>query len=185
MKRFLALYPGSVCKAVTSIAVAAERSSFGIVELSYTVAGAIDDVYWPPADTSARTDNLWKRTCFEAFIMPLPGEAYVELNLSPSSRWAAYRFSSHRTSLGDVGEVSHPRIVVQRKEGSFELKAQVDLRAVPDLPKGAVWRLGLTAVIEEAGGALSYWALAHPSGASDFHNSVGFTWELPPAEHPG
>ena len=39
--------------------------------------------------------------------------------------------------------------------------------------------LGLSAVIEEHGGAKSYWALAHPPGAPDFHHPDCFAAQLP------
>jgi hypothetical protein len=35
------------------------------------------------------------------------------------------------------------------------------------------------AVIEEEGGALSYWALAHPADKPDFHDPACFTATLP------
>ena len=37
---------------------------------------------------------------------------------------------------------------------------------LPPLPR----RYGLTAVLEEAGGVKSYWALAHPAEKPDFHD---------------
>jgi hypothetical protein len=49
------------------------------------------------------------------------------------------------------------------------------------VPPGASWRLGLSAVIEETSGRISYWALAHPPGKADFHHSDCFAHELPPA----
>jgi hypothetical protein len=46
------------------------------------------------------------------------------------------------------------------------------------LPKDGVWRLGLSAVIEETNGTISYWAVAHPPGKADFHHSDCFALEL-------
>jgi hypothetical protein len=37
-----------------------------------------------------------------------------------------------------------------------------------------MWRLGLSAIIEEASGRRSYWALAHPPGKPDFHHPDSF-----------
>jgi hypothetical protein len=37
--------------------------------------------------------------------------------------------------------------------------------------------LGLTAVVEEENGRLSYWALKHPPGKPDFHSPEGFVLE--------
>lgn len=39
-------------------------------------------------------------------------------------------------------------------------------------------RLGLSAVIEEKGGALSYWALRHAPGRPDFHHPRAFVRRL-------
>jgi hypothetical protein len=52
---------------------------------------------------------------------------------------------------------------------------------LPDLPSDAPWLLGLSAVIEEMNGRLSYWALAHPPGKPDFHHADCFALELPAA----
>jgi len=41
------------------------------------------------------------------------------------------------------------------------------------------WLAGLSAVIEEPTGAISYWALAHPSDKPDFHHPDSFILELP------
>jgi hypothetical protein len=50
-----------------------------------------------------------------------------------------------------------------------------------DVPSAAPWLAGLSAIIEEADGTKSYWALAHPPGAPDFHHPDCFILELPPA----
>ena len=41
------------------------------------------------------------------------------------------------------------------------------------------WEAAIAAVIEEANGTKSYWALAHPSEKPDFHHPDGFVLELP------
>ena len=61
--------------------------------------------------------------------------------------------------------------------GLFYLRARLALARLPDL--AGSWRLGLAAVIEEANGRISYWALAHPPGRADFHQTDGFALELP------
>jgi hypothetical protein len=38
--------------------------------------------------------------------------------------------------------------------------------------------LGLSAVVEEENGTLSYWALKHPRDKPDFHCPDGFVFEL-------
>jgi hypothetical protein len=45
------------------------------------------------------------------------------------------------------------------------------------LPQNAA-RIGLSAVIEEQDGTISYWALRHAAGKPDFHHPDGFAMEL-------
>ena len=80
--------------------------------------------------------------------------------------------------MRDATDVVPSPIEVTRDAARLELSVSA---ALPDLAAAPVWRLGLTAVIEEANGAVSYWALAHPSPQPDFHNATSFVLELPPA----
>ena len=55
----------------------------------------------------------------------------------------------------------------------WQLGATIPVEAEQD------WRLGLSAVLEEKDGTKSYWALAHPPGAPDFHHPDCFAAQLP------
>ena len=77
--------------------------------------------------------------------------------------------------------VTAPRVGVQSSPECYTLQAALELDRLSNLPSGDRWRLGLSAVIEEANGRTSYWALAYPPGKADFHHSDCFTLELPPA----
>ena len=74
-----------------------------------------------------------------------------------------------------LADIPEPQITVTTSPDRLDLQAMITL----DLPPTALWRLGLSAVIEETSGRLSYWALAHPSGRPDFHHADCFTLELP------
>jgi hypothetical protein len=132
----------------------------------------------PPPKSPARTDDLWKSTCFELFARTKGSEAYVELNFSPSFQWAAYAFSGHRTGRSDLP--SHdPEIWITPAGNWFFLAVE----ALPELGPEPL-QFGVSAVIEEADGTKSYWALAHPPGPPDFHHPDCFTLELPAAKAP-
>ena len=135
----------------------------------FLVEGA-EDLVVPAQQSSARTDTLWRHCCFEAFV-GLEGEAYLELNFSPSSQWAAYRFDRYRGAMR--AEAAEVEIRVEAGEGWLALEAAVECAA---LDAGS--SLGLSAVIEEQGGT-SYWALAHPAGQPDFHDRTCFLARLP------
>jgi hypothetical protein len=136
------------------------------------VTGRIGALRLPPAAASVRADELWRHTCFEAFVRPVGGEGYYELNFAPSTGWAAYRFSGYRTGMTNAEESVAPIIGVVASAERFELQASLEL------PNLGAWRLGLSAVIEDMSGEKSYWALAHPSGKPDFHHLDAFALEL-------
>jgi hypothetical protein len=175
MRQSLRLHPDSLCLAATRIDVDVARSPAGSLLLTYIVIGKIGDLRLPPVTAAARTDGLWRHTCFEVFVRSLPGEAYYEFNFAPSTQWAAYRFDRYRSGMRVATEIGAPRIDVQAAPERYALQAALDLSR---LPRDAPWRLGLAAVIEETSGRLSYWALAHPPGQPDFHHSDCFACEI-------
>jgi hypothetical protein len=172
MRQVLKLHPESRCAAVTHIEADVARPRPGSLVLRYDVAGRISDLRLPPASAGTRADKLWRHTCFEAFVRA-PGEAYYEFNFAPSTQWAAYWFGGYRGEMSIANEISAPRVDVRSSGADFELQVTLDL------PNDAAGRICLAAVIEEADGRLSYWALAHPPGKPDFHHSDCFALELP------
>jgi hypothetical protein len=175
--RRLTRHPDSPSEAVTEIRAEAVRQGPGGLALTYRLADAPGQLVIPPPAEPLRTDGLWRHTCFEAFVR-LPGaEPYVELNLSPSGQWAAYRFDGYREGMAPL-EIPPPQAAWHKTDDGFELTALVDLAGVGDLASAATWRLALSAVIEAAGGQTSYWALAHGPGKADFHAGAGFALAL-------
>ena len=175
MRRPLELHPQSACAAVAGVEVEVARPASGSLVLSYAVTGIIGDLLVPPVAAPARTDELWRHTCFEAFATDAVGEAYYEFNLAPSTQWAAYRFDRYRSGMRPASEIEPPQIVVASAPDRYSLRATLSL---PDGQAGRALRLGLAAVIEEANGNISFWALAHPPGRPDFHHRDGFTLEI-------
>ena len=181
MPQALKLHPESPCRAVRQIEVDIERPRHDGLLLAYRATGTMSDIVKPPVGAAERSDGLWQHTCFEAFIR-VPSEAgYYEFNFSPSTEWAAYRFSGYRSGRRAADAIEAPRIEVQSEPQSFTLRASLDLRGLPDLASQASWQVGLSAVIEAAGGQMSYWALAHPPGKPDFHHAACFALMFTPA----
>lgn len=169
----LQLHVESRGDAATSIHASAARKTPDTIALAYTLRGDIDRIVLPPVAPPERGEELWKSTCFEAFIAP--SLRYYELNFAPSARWAVYGFDSRRQGMRDVTPATIA-IDVERKAGLFELRAEVQL---PELASQAGCRVGLTAVVEQTDGALSYWALSHTSlRRPDFHHPHTFSLEL-------
>ena len=175
--RLLTRHPDTPCAVVRGIEVEVARPAPGRLALRYILVGATGDLVLPPPAETGRADGLWRHTCFEAFVGPLTGESYCEFNLAPSTEWAAYRFDGYRLGMAPA-DIAAPQITVKSTGDGLALTASLDL-ARTALPADAAWRLGLSAVIESVGGAISYWALAHPPGKPDFHHPDCFALELP------
>jgi hypothetical protein len=151
----------------------------GYLALLYVVTGGIAALRLPPPIERDRADNLWKTTCFEAFLRDQAGDGYLEINLSPSNRWAAYAFDGYRSGMTPTDAVDIEHLTQRTGETEFILTASLFL---DDLLSTGPRRLGLCAIIEEIDGRKSYWALAHPPGKPDFHHSDAFAAPLPPVK---
>jgi hypothetical protein len=178
MRQTLKLHPDSLCSAVTYIEVEVMRACAGSLLLSYLVTGRISDLHIPPAVAAARTDEIWRHTCFEAFVRTSLGPAYYEFNFAPSTQWAAYRFDNYRSGMRVATEISAPRIDVQSSRACYRMQASLEMDQMSILRVDRAWRFGLAAVIEETSGHKSYWALAHPPDKEDFHHSDSFALQL-------
>lgn len=176
MRRALQLHPDSQCPALAGISAEVQQPRPGLLALRFVVRGDIAALRLPPRAAPARTDELWRRTCFEAFVRAPAGEGYREFNLSPSTEWAAYRFDGYRQGMRPADDAPDPGVAVHVAPDRLELSAALRLPA-PELAAGA--RLGLSAVIEAADGRVSYWAAAHPPGRADFHHADCFALEIP------
>jgi hypothetical protein len=150
------------------------------VHFAFHLAAGRATLRVPAPAAARRADGLWRHTCFEAFVGLPPGEGYLEYNFSPSGAWAAYRFAGYRAGMAPLEDGAPPQVQCEAAEHGLELRATVDLgwmEAARGQVPGAL-RLGLTAVIEDQAGLLSYWALAHASEKPDFHRVESFVAAL-------
>lgn len=179
----LTLHPGSACPALEAIEVEVARPASGALVVRYLLTGDIGRLRLPPPVAPARTDGLWRHTCFEVFI-GVPGEeAYREFNCAPSTAWAAYAFTGYREVMTPLALPTPPRI--ETHADPDRLTVHVMLEIVPaSLPAAGPWRLGLSAVIEDIDGVVSYWAVAHPPGPPDFHHRDCFALEVVALDRP-
>jgi hypothetical protein len=184
MRQLLRLHPDSRCFADLYIEVEVARPRADILVLSYIVTGKISEICIPPVIAADRSDELWRHTCFEAFVRASSGAEYYEFNFAPSTQWAAYRFGSYRSGMCVAAEISAPPIEVRSGPDCYTLQASLELDRLSALPRNALWRLGLSALIEDTSGSKSYWALAHPPGKPDFHHPDCFAHEFAPDMQP-
>lgn len=177
MTELLQIHPSVPCCAAIQIEVTITRPRSCCLELSYVITGQLKELSLPPTAAVKRADELWRHTCFEAFIRTAQTE-YYEFNFSPTSAWAAYRFSDYRCDQS-VAVIPIPIVTVRSSSDRYSLQASLQLESLY-VPEQPLWHLGLSAVVEDKSGRLSYWALAHASGKPDFHRPESFVREISP-----
>ena len=151
-------------------------SKQGGLVLDYRLVAPRRALIIPPGASATRVDGLWRHTCCEAFIGIRGETGYREFNFAPSGQWALYAFSDYRAPLAPpavTDPADAPSCHCQRRRHFWRLRARIPAALLPEVVSGRNWELGLTAVVEDAGGRLSYWALCHPAAAPDFHHPAG------------
>jgi hypothetical protein len=168
-------HPSTPCDAVESLGARVTLTASGRLQLHYVLRGQLARLAIPALAPMRHRDELWKHTCFEAFVSADGGTAYRELNVSPSREWAAYSFTKYREGMARLEQP--PQVAVRKDDERLEVEVGVELANWFDVP----WRtlnLGLAAVIETATGERSYFALRHPVERPDFHHRGGFALQL-------
>jgi hypothetical protein len=171
MSFFLHCHAETPAKYTQCIEVFLEAKGNNKYWLRYHVEFEEDHFFAIPGETlSKRTHGLWKTTCFELFVKNASNSDYLEYNFSPSSQWAAYHFDRYREGMSDYG-CTAPVIGLDASASHFALEADVEIAFNFD-------GIGLSAIIEEADGTQSFWALNHPPGKPDFHHPDCFVLSL-------
>ena len=175
--RALICHEDTPCAAIAAVGAQISLADDHGWDIEFVAVGRPADLVLPPPAPAVQTDGLWRTTCFELFIA-LAGDAYVEINLSPSGAFAAYRFDHYRTAMRPL---AMPAPVIAVDLGSERLTLTAHLPE-DSLPWDRSGRIGLSAVVADRSGCTSYWALAHGPGRPDFHQQDCFACTLPPVE---
>ena len=171
-------HPLSDSRAASDINARVQWAATVSMTITFVLKGRLDQLRIPSPGLPGRADRLWEHTCFEAFIGVKSDPAYYEFNFSPSGEWAAYAFRAYRDGGTLEAARLKPAIETHRAADSLELNAGIDLSSLSGIQLNSWLRIGLSAVIEEQDGRLSYWALKHPVARPDFHHPAAFALEL-------
>lgn len=174
----LACHPSSPTQAVRGVTASARIGGAGKLAVRFALEADMSRVALPRLQRSARTDELWRHTCFEVFVALPDSDAYCELNFSPSTEWAMYGFVGYRRGMTPIEVRRPPRVAVRPTPHGLVLEAVTYLAELPMPQPGAPLRAGVAAVVEEKDGRLTYWALTHPSALPDFHHRLGFVLQV-------
>jgi hypothetical protein len=174
----LSSHPSTRSEAVRTIQVLVRRSERDL-QMAFRLEGEISRILMSSPGVPGVATELWRHTCFEAFIAVEGQPVYHEFNFAPSGHWAAYAFRGYRNGGPLSNEMMRPQISVRSTCSRLELDALVRLDLLSAIHRSASLRIGLSAVIEASDG-LSYWALRHPVDKPDFHDANGFALVLEP-----
>ena len=164
---------------VRAIQVLVRRSASADLRINFRLDGDISQIRIPSPSAPRIDAELWRHTCFEAFIAIEGKPAYHEFNFAPSGEWCIYALSGYRNGSPVADETMRPQIALRSTGSRLELDAHVRLDTLSAIHPSASLRIGLAAVIEASDG-VSYWALHHPADKPDFHNADGFALRLEP-----
>lgn len=194
-------HPDTPCGPLDGIEVELARLDPLTLDIRYVLRGTVGQIRLEAPEG----DELWRHTCFEAFLRVDGEESYLEYNVAPSGHWNAYRFEGYRDGRGTAGDAALARLEVDRRRNPFSAEERARLeqsgidsmerfgpayfsaRAKLTLPHSLSlsldrpWHIGVSTVVEERNGRISYWALAHPPGDPDFHHPSCFALQLPAA----
>ena len=170
-------HPAIDCDLIRRIGVEVSRERDAIA-LSCRIEGEVSRLRIPVARPAQRADDLWQHSCFEAFLQAYGDEGYLEFNFSPSGAWAAYRFAGRRRGR-ESPELTAPQMEVRHGPDWLAMNIQLSLAGIAEFAGSIPISAGLSAVIEDDHGSLSYWALAHGAAQPDFHDPATFTLRLP------
>jgi hypothetical protein len=165
--------PSRELKVWATIDYAAALGAMATANMWFGVGAPADRFTIPPLTEPWRADELWRTTCFEAFFAADGVDSYREWNFAPRGNWAAYDFSAYREGMAPADIGSPPYIRMEDNFTWWTVGATIAVEAERH------WKLGLSAVLEEADGTKSYWALEHVREKPDFHDAGCFTAHLP------
>jgi hypothetical protein len=174
----LVAHPTTQSDAIQSLDVQLSVLSPGVLTLGYTLQADMSRIRVGPEGVPGPADDLWKHTCFEAFIQPCGSHGYYEFNFSPTRQWAVYRFHSYREGMTPMHMANPPDISIRKAPNYLELQVTFPLPISAGAGAAQRPKLALTAVVEEDSGRLCYWSARHPQGKPDFHHPDGFAFEL-------
>src|SRR5260370_8709942 len=118
----LRCHPSTCTEAVRAIQVLVRRSASAELEMTFRLDGDIPRIRVSPPGVPRFATQLWRHTCFEAFIAMEGQPAYHEFNFAPSGEWAVYAFGGYRDGGPDANEMMRPHIALRSTDSLLWLE---------------------------------------------------------------
>lgn len=121
----------------------------------------------------ARILKLWEKTCFELFIKD-EKNSYIEFNFSPDFEWNCFYFENKGDALLEYKRMELVKFDILFSNELVHVIVELQKKMFPDHFFEGNLSVGITSVIKEKTGSLSYWALSHHDIKPNFHNFKSF-----------
>ncbi|BBD68400.1 hypothetical protein NIES4072_42870 [Nostoc commune NIES-4072] len=177
-EQIFSLQPFSSTKSLPNLKIAGNIARNGNqLAIRYMLEGNLKEIaIAPPSNTPSRKHELWEDTCFEFFLGIKDSAQYWEFNLSPAGHWNVYRFDGYRQGMQEETAFEKLPFNVQNQADGLILVLDVDLDKIISAEQAV--ELGITTVIKNRNGEVTYWALTHQGVKADFHLRDSFILEF-------
>lgn len=127
----------------------------------------------------ARRVSLWEKTCFELFIKN-KNDQYIEFNFSPNFEWNCFYFNKKGDALKEWEQMPRPETDILLSSEHFFLFVDIRKEFFPKgfFEIGSELSAGITSVIKDTSGSMSYWALSHADTRPNFHHFDSFKYKF-------
>ncbi|MFN8369755.1 MAG: hypothetical protein U0T83_03915 [Bacteriovoracaceae bacterium] len=150
-----------------------------LLDLKYSVLGNIQNLQLEaPVLQPQRTEELWKKSCFEIFLNNNLEHDYVEFNFSSSKNWNSYIFDNYRVKNSYLQLPSFPKINTYTNDQTFTMNVSVEFN-YKNFNKVNQLFISPTVILQHNNNAQSFWAIKHTKNHPDFHVKDSFFQYFP------
>lgn len=144
------------------------------VYISYKLQGALSSLDMGTGTPKhARVIKLWEKTCFELFMKDA-NNSYIEFNFSPDFEWNCFYFEKKGNPLAEYKRMELVKFDILFSNEVVHVIVELQKKMFPDHFFDGSLSMGITSVIKEKTGDLSYWALSHHDTRPNFHDFRSF-----------
>ncbi len=139
--------------------------------LEYQIQGNMSQYHFPKQTKQERANELWLDTTFELFIAPTNSDEYWEINISPSTQWNVYHFTSYKEGMKESNIISQPTIKTDEYHNEYRLTFN---STVPNEHFDHVLQINLCVILLDQKGVRHFYSIKRREGSPDFHDRDSF-----------
>ena len=128
-----------------------------------------------------RVIKLWEKTCFELFIKN-EKDQFIEFNFAPNFEWNCFYFDKKGGALAEWEKMPRPESDILLSAEHFFMFVNIRKEFFPEgffnSNKKQILSAGISSVIKEKIGSLSYWAMTHADVQPNFHHFDSFKYKF-------